>query len=364
MNFRGGFGGIFLWIVCAAVAAPFVDERTELVFPDECGGWTKTNERVYEEKELGVSIGYTNAQQKTLTAYVYTGGVKGIPTGGESELMLQLTTQTAAELKQVWQERGGEVEEILPSAVIREEPSGRGLATIVAHRVVLNGQVLITISGLTGYRDSILKVRYTYSRSPLDEGIADLRGFVVGLLLANQERLDEFFAPVAAQYAAAGETPSREEFLEAMKVLEKSIREAGAPAAARRVVQFVERSDEVVVTLGREVAPWVLEVDEDDAEAQGMSALLLAVYLGANAKAQVEDGHRNNDVLAGWRAVLKAYREMRDAGQPAIPSVDELLQAEGKGELERRASEVQGLLPPKKAEDEKGSAESGQEANG
>jgi hypothetical protein len=332
------------WVAGVVCGAPYVEERTGLIFPDDCGGWVRTGEHVYEEKELGISVSYTNHQQKTLTAYAYRGGVEDIPTGGDSELMLNLTTQTAEELKQVWKERGGEVEEILPSAVIREEPSGRGLATIVAHRIVLNGQVLITISGLTGYRDTILKVRYTYARSPLDEGIADLKRFVVGLLLANREGLDEHFAGIAEQFSAETAVPSREAVLRAMAVLEDDVLSAEAPGAAKDVIRFVEMSEDVLVTLGEESAPWVMEIDERDEQAQGMSALLLAVYLGGNARAQLETGEPRNQVFAGWKAALKAYRQMRDAGKRAFRSLDELAAAERNGELERRAREVQRLL--------------------
>ncbi len=325
-------------------AAPYVEPRTGLEFPDECGGWVRTGEHVYEQAELGVSVSYTNDQQKTLTAYAYGGGVTDLPTGGDSEVMLRLTAQTAAELKEVWKERGGEVEEILPSAVIREEPSGKGLATIVAHRIVMKGQVLITISGLTGYRGTIMKVRYTYARSPLDEGIADLKRFVVGLLTANRGGLDGHFGEVAAQYAPIEPMPTRQEFAAAVRVLDTEITGQKAAEAAGVVIRFVERSEEVAVTLGREVAPWVMEVPEEDAEAQEMSALLLAAYLGANAEAQLASGERKDHVLAGWKAALATYRKMRDAGRTAIAALEELVDAEHGGKLEQKAREAQERL--------------------
>ena len=336
---------VMAWALAGGVgAAPYVEPRTGLEFPDVCGGWVRTGERVYEQAELGVSVSYTNDQQKTLTAYAYGGGVTDLPTGGDSEVMLRLTAQTAAELKEVWKQRGGEVEEILPSAVIREEPSGNGLATIVAHRIVMKGQVLITISGLTGYRGTILKVRYTYARSPLDEGIADLKRFVIGLLTANRDRLDGHFGEVAAQYAPVEATPTREEFIAALEILDEEVAGPKAAQAAGVVIRFVEQSEEVALTLTREVAPWVMEVPEDDEAAQEASALLLAAYLGANAKAQLASGERKEDVLAGWKAVLTAYRKMRDAGTTAIAAVEELVEAEKAGQLTRRALEAQERL--------------------
>lgn len=336
---------VMSWALAGALGAtPYVEPRTGIEFPDECGGWVRTGEHVYEQEELGVSVSYTNDQQKTLTAYAYGGGVTELQTGGDSEVMLRLTAQTASELIEVWKERGAEVEEILPSAVIREEPSGKGLATIVAHRITMNGQVLITISGLTGYRGTILKARYTYARSPLDEGIADLKRFVIGLLAANRERLDEYFREVAAQYAPMEPMPTREEFMAALQLLEEEVTGPKAAEAAGVVIRFVERSPEVALTLSRDVAPWVMEVPEDDEEAQQTSALLLAAYLGANAKTQLTSGEQADDVLAGWRAALTAYRKMRDAGRPAIAAVDELVETEDAGKLEQRAREAQERL--------------------
>src|SRR5690606_10437890 len=66
---------LFLFAMIGAVrGASYVDAETQLIFPDDCGGWSRTTTQEYPEKELGFSIGYRRAADKTLTVYVYSRG--------------------------------------------------------------------------------------------------------------------------------------------------------------------------------------------------------------------------------------------------------------------------------------------------
>lgn len=135
-------------------------------------------------------------------------------------------------------------------------------------------------------------------------------------------------------------TPTRDEALAAIEVLEKNPISEAAIDASQIVTQFTKESEEVVITLGRDFVPWVLdERPKSDAD-DGVYSMLLAVYFAGNAKSQLLAKKTEDDPYSGWIAVLKAYRQIQTKYDIVIPSLEKFSEMEAQGVLKAHAREL------------------------
>jgi len=159
-----------------------------------------------------------------------------------------------------------------------------------------------------------------------------------------------FLFTVAARGQAA---PTREEALSAIATIEKDILSADAIEAARTISQFTEESEEVILTLGRDTIPWVLEERAPDQIDDTIYSMLLAAYFAGNAKAQLLAGKAADDPYRGWLAAIRAYRQFQTKRSIVIPSLEKFSEMEANGSLEAHARDVKSQekklnVPPEK----------------
>jgi hypothetical protein len=135
-------------------------------------------------------------------------------------------------------------------------------------------------------------------------------------------------------------TPTREEALSAIAVIEKDILSVSAIEAARTISQFTEESEEVMLVIGPDTIPWVMEERKRDQTDDTIYAMLLAAYFAGNAKAQLRAGKAGDDPYPGWLAAIKAYRQFQTKRSLVIPSLEKFSEMEADGSLEAHARDV------------------------
>lgn len=144
---------------------------------------------------------------------------------------------------------------------------------------------------------------------------------------------------IAGAAAQSPEVPSRREVLAAISTLEERFLSAEAIRAAEVVTRFVELSEDCLVVLDPEAIPWAEEseiTDASDPETM-LRSLLLAAYFAGNTKAQLESGKVEDMPYPGWVFVIRAYKAIQEKTEFVVPSIDELVEMEEKGTLERYA---------------------------
>jgi hypothetical protein len=116
-----------------------------------------------------------------------------------------------------------------------------------------------------------------------------------------------------------------------------------ALALAKAVVVFVEKTEDAEVIVEKEELTWC----GDPSSKQG--PLLLAAYLGGNTQAQLDSGHRGNDMYPGLLQLFRTYRALREK-DPAfkIDAVEKLLKLHAAGKLAKQVQEWEAQRRPKK----------------
>ncbi len=139
--------------------------------------------------------------------------------------------------------------------------------------------------------------------------------------------------------AQTSEVPSRREVLAAIETLRNRFLSADALKAAEVVTRFVELSEDCLIVLDPEAIPWAenAELGEADSPETMLRSLLLAAYFAGNTKAQLDSGKVEDMPYPGWLFVIRAYKTIQEKTEFSIPSIDELVEMEKKGTLERYA---------------------------
>jgi hypothetical protein len=178
----------------AARAADFVDSFTGLRFPDMCGQWKKLEVEHYEDPKLGFSVSYNTPEKYALTVYVYQGAHAEIPNGG-SALAYQEMIYVTGGVRDGWSERGGTVQPLLEISELKDDKLPGVFALMAAQTIKLNGRESISLSGITGYKNRLVKVRFTRPKVETATAFRELSDFVLALLRSNADGLDPFFKP-------------------------------------------------------------------------------------------------------------------------------------------------------------------------
>ncbi|HXQ82372.1 MAG TPA: hypothetical protein VN775_13725 [Opitutaceae bacterium] len=149
-----------------------------------------------------------------------------------------------------------------------------------------------------------------------------------------------FFAVLASGAAAAA--PSKHDVLLAISVLEKNIAGPDAGEAAKTIVIYAQESDDVMVDLGPDQLPWVMERwGLDKAREQSNQSLLLAAFVAGNIKSQIKNDKVEDDTYSGWVFAIDAYKRLRTKGAFRSPAIESLQRMQDDGTLLQHARDVQ-----------------------
>lgn len=186
---------LVLFAVTAVRADDYVDKVIGLRFPDTCGKWTKARAvETYDDPKLGFSVGYQDGP-RTLTLYVYQGTYAEIPNGAQGALFQGEMANILSGAKDAWGQRGAKVQTVVGASEFKDDKLPGVFALVAAQSIELNGNKLISISALTGYRNRLVKARFTEAYVEPNIAFRELADFTVALLRTNADGLDPFFKP-------------------------------------------------------------------------------------------------------------------------------------------------------------------------
>ncbi|HEY1848716.1 MAG TPA: hypothetical protein VGG37_05895 [Opitutaceae bacterium] len=147
------------------------------------------------------------------------------------------------------------------------------------------------------------------------------------------------FVLLADAVAAA---PSKQDAIDAISVLEKSILGPDAPQAAKTIVVYAQVSDDVMVNVGPEQLPWLSEDWGLDRDREAtLHSLLLAAFVAGDIKTQLRSARAEDDTYSGWVFAIESYRKIRAKENFSSPSLDELSKLQADGKLREKARELQ-----------------------
>jgi len=136
----------------------------------------------------------------------------------------------------------------------------------------------------------------------------------------------------------AAQAVSREAALQAIEVFQKDPAGTDGLTAATTIMAFVQKSDEVHLSLSKAVVPWLKSKDAPDADTR---SLLLTAYVAGNARAQLQSGKAEDDVYAGWQQVLSTYAQLQHINPTVkLPEIDDLKAKEKGGTLHSCATTI------------------------
>jgi hypothetical protein len=173
------------------------DPATGLEFPEVAGGWIYAEFRSFEPAALGCSYSYKPVLggRGAITCYVYDKGLRDIGTGASSWVVEKEMREVFAVVKEAWARENATVEEVAGPTKYMLRDDGPALAYYTIHRIKHQGVSNYSISLLTGYNGSFLKLRYTYPGTEFEKAKRDLTGFLLAMLETNRRELPEIFIP-------------------------------------------------------------------------------------------------------------------------------------------------------------------------
>jgi hypothetical protein len=137
-------------------------------------------------------------------------------------------------------------------------------------------------------------------------------------------------------------TPSKQDALQAISVLEKNLLGPQATAAAKTVVVYAQLSEDVMVDIGPEQLPWASEDWglEKDREAS-LHSLLVAAFVAGNVKPQIANDKAEDETYSGWLFAIDAYHRLKAKEGFLSPSLEALAKMQAEGKLLQHAKDVQ-----------------------
>jgi hypothetical protein len=136
-------------------------------------------------------------------------------------------------------------------------------------------------------------------------------------------------------------TPSKDEALRAISVLERNVTSPEAALAAKTIVVYAQLSDEVMVDVGPEQLPWISETWGLDKERESaLQSILVAAFVAGNVKPQIKNDKAEDDTYSGWLFTIETYRRLRAKENFSSPSIEGLSKMQSEGKLLEHAREV------------------------
>jgi hypothetical protein len=325
---------ILLLAALPATAATYTDKATKLQFPDKLGSWERSDVHHFDEAALGTSIGYQHPLTGVATFYIYSNGLKKIPTGGKSDMVKR---EFASVLKQIETLYSGEKYENLKKVMdaAPEVTSNGKTATLLAsiYSFSVRGEhppQRLSYALLTGYRNRFLKLRFTLpadvEKTP-ERGQEELKQLVTALLLANKQHADAFWDSVSSKNKK--ESITEAEGLAAIREFQADPVAALKRGVAKTILDFAEASPNVLISFSRKSVPWIGEGKTDERR-----SILLAAFVAGNTEAQLQRGEKGDDALAGVLQAIATYRQLQQADTAfRLEELEELIVLEREGRL-------------------------------
>jgi hypothetical protein len=146
---------------------------------------------------------------------------------------------------------------------------------------------------------------------------------------------------VACASIGMAATPSKQDALQAILVLEKNLLSPQAAEAAKTVVVYAQLSEDVMVDIGPEQLPWIsedwgLEKDREMA----IHSMLVAAFVAGNVKPQIKNEKAEDDTYAGWLFAIETYRRLQTKERFRSPSIEALSKMQVEGKLQQHARDV------------------------
>jgi len=175
-------------IVCLffAVCASWVHATThqasiDVSFPDELAGLSFVGRKEFPQKELGSNLAYEGGGFRG-SVFIYTGGLRSIPDGIESEKIQKHFAQVIDEVKQM--ASLGKVRAVSFTDSVSHRTAFKGCGPQFLWRgyeMVFNeGFTLSSYTYLTALNDNFVKLRISYRQdAPIDK--RDVERFVLAL---------------------------------------------------------------------------------------------------------------------------------------------------------------------------------------
>lgn len=157
-------------------------------------------------------------------------------------------------------------------------------------------------------------------------------------------RLRQALAAAAFVMGAAGAlaaAPTKQDALQAISVLEKSLLGPAAADAAKTVVVYAQLSDDVMVDIGPAQLPWLSEdwgLDRDREIA--LHSMLLAAFVAGDVKPQIKNEKAQDNTYSGWLFAIESYRRLRARENFRSPSIEALSKMKEEGKLLQHARDV------------------------
>lgn len=124
-------------------------------------------------------------------------------------------------------------------------------------------------------------------------------------------------------------TPSKEEFLQAVNAFERDPLTEQVDAQLKTMVDFTRDSPDVDVVICEANFPVVTEKDTPDP----VGRLLLAAFMGGNSRAQLQKGKKGDQSYAGVKLMLSVYDKLKARTDYRSAGLDKLAELESKGQL-------------------------------
>lgn len=323
----------FLGLAAGALAATHTDSATKLRFPDSLGAWTRSEVHRYPEPGLGTAISYHHPHYGTVSIYIYNAKLARIPTGAtngivEEEFQNLLEGIEASHTREKYQDSKR------LTAVKTEIRKDHRIATVLAAVYSYSDPETrppqhMTYALLTGYRNRFMKLRYTLladGEQTSERGQTELKEFLAALVAVNEKSAPGFFTkaePVKKE-------PITEKMVRAaIADFRKDPRGAMERGGAAKIIQFVNDSPTVLVSIGKKAVPWLGEKTD-----QERSSLLLTGFVAGNLQSQLNRKVKSDDSLAGVRQEIATYRQLQ-ATDPEfrVDEIEKLIGLEAEGKL-------------------------------
>lgn len=149
------------------------------------------------------------------------------------------------------------------------------------------------------------------------------------------------FAALALAGRGLAATPTKQDALEAISVMEKTVAGPAATEAAKTIVVYAQLSDDVMVDIGPEQLPWATEewgLDKD--RELSLHSLLVAAFVAGDVKTQLKNEKAEDDTYSGWLFALAAYHRLKAAEDFRSPSLETLSKMQAEGKLRQHAKDV------------------------
>ena len=165
---------------------PFYEKNINVLFPNKLGSFELVNVMDYERQSpgLGVSLGY-NGYKSNVTICVYKKAINSFEKGIESDIIIKEMDYSIEEIYQM--ENSGEYHRVnvySPKKITYDVGENKLSFRCTIANYVSMSEEMVSLILLCGYKNHIIKIRYTTSKSifiDTTEGEKLFDGFMSGL---------------------------------------------------------------------------------------------------------------------------------------------------------------------------------------